>query len=158
MIDVTIKLPELDRIADALERLALIESAARFTFTLNLNLGGPMPTYKSDRPDFDAAVLITAADSEGNIIENSPIPQGFTLMVESDNPDAITATQDADDPRIVHYHVVGPQPDGSPSQANVKADLFDAAHNLVATGSSLVTVTVGDPAAITAINMNLPTS
>ena len=117
-----------------------------------------MQTYKADRPDFSAAVRITAADSEGNIIDDAPIPAGFTLTVESDNPDAITATQDPNDPRIVHYHVVGPNEDSSPSQANVKADLFDAAGNLVATGSELVTVTVGDPAAITAINLNLPSA
>ncbi len=156
MIELPITITHLDRIADALVRLTLIQSAARFTFKLQLNLGEPMPNYKSDKPDFDASVKITATDSEGNVIADAPIPAGHTLAVSSDNLIAITATQDAANPKLVHYHVVGPNPDGTPAQANVKADLTDPAGTLVATGSDLVTVTVGDPTAITAINLNLP--
>lgn len=74
MIELSITILELDRIAAAVERLSLIQSAARFTYKLTLSV----------------------------------------------------------------------------------ANLTDPALNLVATGAALVTVTVGDPAAITAINLNLP--
>lgn len=111
-----------------------------------------MAIYKADKLDFDAAVMIAATDSEGNVINDSPIPAGFMLTVLSDNPAAISATQDTADPKLIHYHV------GGPGQANVQADLFDASGNLVATGAELVTVTVGDPAAITSINLNLPSA
>jgi len=156
MIELPITISHLDRIADALERLVLIESAARFTFKLNLGELGTMPTYKSDRADFDFRVSINAADSEGNMIPDAPVPVGHTLMVTSDNPAAFEVTQDAADPRFIHAHVGGPNPDGTESQANVTARLFDAANNMVATGATQVTVTVGDPAAITAITLNLP--
>ena len=154
MIEFSISIPELERIAAGVEKLTLIQSAARFTF--KLNFGGLMPTYKSDRPDFDFNVMITATDSEGNAIPNAPIPAGHTLTVDSDNSAAFSVIQDLADSRLVHAHVGGPNPDGTPAMANVMAKLFDPADNLVAVGSALVTVTVGDPAAISAINLNLP--
>lgn len=147
----------VDRIAEALERLALIASAARFNYQLNFNLEGEnMPTYKSDRPDFSQALELTATDSEGHTIRNAPLPAGFSLSVTSDNEECITATQDPNDSRIVHYHVGGPKADGSPSQANLLAIATDPAGNMAATGAALVTVTAGDPSAITEIHFNLP--
>lgn len=155
MIELSITILELDRIAVAIERLALIQSAARFTYKLTLSEGN-MPIYKADRPDFTFRVIITATDSEGNVIQDSPIPAGHTLVVSSDNPAAFSVAQDPGDPQMVLAHVGGPNSDGSPSSANVKADLFDAVNNLVATGGALVTVTAGDPAAIQNITLDLP--
>jgi hypothetical protein len=149
MIELSITILELDRIAAAIELLTLIESAARFTFKLNFGKDF-MPVYKADRPDFDFNILITATDSEGNMIPDAPVPAGHTLTVTSDNLAAFSAVQDGADPRIVHAHV------GSPGQANVTANLLDPTGNLVATGAAQVTVTVGDPAAISSITLNLP--
>jgi hypothetical protein len=149
MIELSITILELDRIAAAIERLTLIQSAARFTFKLNFG-DNLMPVYKSDKPDFTFNIIITAADSEGNPIPDAPIPTGFTLTVTSDNPAAFSVVQDPTNPKSVAAHV------GSPGQANVVANLMDPAGNLVATGGALVTVVVGDPAQITAINLNLP--
>jgi hypothetical protein len=115
-----------------------------------------MPIYKSDRPDFDFRVTITAADSEGNSIPDAPVPEGHMLTVLSSNPSAFEVAQDPGDPRFIHAHVGGPNPDGTPSQATVRANLFDPANNLIATGEASVTVTVGDPTAISAITLNLP--
>lgn len=155
MIEIAITIFELNRIAEAIEKLALIQSAARFTYTLTFgeNL---MAVYKSDRPDFDFMVAIAATDSEGNVIADAPVPAGHTLSVMSDNPAAFSVTQDPLNPKLVHAHVGGPNSDGTPSQSNVTANLTDPANNLVATGAAQVTVTVGDPALITAITLNLP--
>lgn len=139
---------DLNRIAEALEKLVLIQSAARFTFTITI--GELMATYKSDRPDFDFRVSINATDSEGNVIPDSPIPAGHSLTVTSDNLAAFTVTQDATDMRLIHAHV------GSPGQASVVANLLGPAGVLVATGAALVTVVVGDPTAIQNIALNLP--
>lgn len=149
MIELSITILELDRIAAAVERLTLIQSAARFSFKLTFgeNL---MPVYQADRPDFTFNIVITATDSEGNPIPDAPIPAGFTLTVTSDNPAAFSVTQDTANPKSVAAHV------GSPGQANVVANLTDPASNLVATGGALVTVVVGDPAQITAITLDLP--
>lgn len=155
MIELPITISNLDRIADALEKLVQIQSAARFSFQPKLNLGEDM-TYKDDRPDFDFSVAIAATDSEGHFIPDSPIPAGHTLTVTSDNPDAFTVTQDANDPKLIHAHVGGPNADSTPAQANVVANLMDPANNLVASGVAQVIVTVGDPTAITAISVNLP--
>lgn len=149
MIELSITILELDRIAVAVERLALIQSAARFTFKLKI-LENNVKIYKADRPDFDFNITIVATDSEGNVIPNAPIPVGHTLTVTSDSDLAFSVIQDAADPRIVHAHV------GSPGQANLTANLMDPAGLLVATGGEQITVTVGDPAAITAITLNLP--
>jgi hypothetical protein len=116
-----------------------------------------MPIYKADKPDFDFNLVLGAVDSEGNVISDAPIPTGHKLTVTSDNDAAFQVTQDATDPKLVHAHVGGPNTDGSPSQANVTANLTDPLGNLVATGGALVTVTVGDPASITNISVNLPT-
>src|SRR5262245_50612626 len=126
MIELPITISNLDRIAAALEKLVQIHSAARFTFKLKT---GVDMNYKADRPDFDFQVTITATDSEGNVINDAPIPAGHTLSITSDNPAAFEVAQDATDPRIVHAHV------GSPGQANVMANLFDPANNLIATGA-----------------------
>jgi hypothetical protein len=139
---------DVNRIANALEKLALIQSAARFIF--KITIGELMPNYKADRPDFDFRVSINATDSEGNVIPDSPIPTGHALTLTSDNPVAFTVTQDAADPRLVHAHV------GSPGQSSVVANLTNPAGLLVATGAALVNVTVGDPALIQDINVNLP--
>src|SRR5262245_50594095 len=135
MIELPITISNLDRIAKALETLILIHSAQRFTYKLD---GGLMPTYKSDRPDFDFSVTITATDSEGNAIPNSPIPAGHTLSITSDNAAAFSVAQDAANPQLIHAHVGGPNADGTPSQANVTANLFDPANNLVASGDDLL--------------------
>jgi len=149
LIELSITILELDRIALAVERLALIQSAARFTHKLTFgeNL---MPIYPADRPDFTFNIVITATDSEGNLIADAPIPTGFTLTLTSDNPVAFSVMQNPANPKSVAAHV------GSPGQANVVANLMDPVGTLVATGGALVTVVVGDPAAITAINLNLP--
>ncbi len=115
-----------------------------------------MPTYKSDKPDFDVMAKIAAKDSEGNIIADAPIPAGFSFTVTSDNPACIEVSQDPTNAKSVHYHIGGPNPDSTPSQANVVASLMDATGNLVSTGGSLVTVTVGDPTEITSIDLGLP--
>lgn len=156
MIDIAVTVTSIDRIALALERLAQIQSAARFSF--QLTFGGIMPTYKADKPDFDFNLVLGAVDSEGNVISDAPIPTGHTLTVTSDNAAAFAVTQDAADPKLVHAHVGGPNPDSTPSQANVTANLFDPVGTLVATGAAQVTVTVGDPASITNIAVNLPTA
>lgn len=143
-------LAALHRMADALE--ALRPKFPTFTITL----GGLMPTYKSDRADFDFNVVLGATDSEGNVISDAPIPTGHTLTVTSDNTACFEATQDAANSKLVHCHVGGPNADGTPSQANVTANLFDPSSNLVATGAAQVTVTVGDPTAITELVVNLP--
>ena len=115
-----------------------------------------MPVYKADKPDFDTRITITATDSEGNVIPDAPIPAGHTLTVTNSNPAAFATTQDAADPKLLHNHVGGPNPDGTEAQSSVVATLTDPAGNIVATGSDLVTVTVGDPAAIQTISLNLP--
>ncbi len=115
-----------------------------------------MATYKSDKLDFDFSIVIGAVDSEGNVISDAPLPAGHTLTVTSDNPAAFSVVQDAADSKLIHAHVGGPNPDSTPSQANVTASIFDPASTLVATGAALVTVTVGDPTAITNLVVNLP--
>jgi hypothetical protein len=154
MVELPITISHIDRIADAVERLAQIVSASRFSYQLQLE--GVMPVYKADKPDFSARIIIGAVDSEGNVISDAPIPAGHTLTVTSDNPACITATQDTADPKLVNYHIGGPNTDGTPSQANVSATLSDPVGNMVGTGASQVTVTVGDPAAITGITVMLP--
>jgi hypothetical protein len=154
MIELPITISHLDRIADSLERLVQIVSASRFGYQLTLE--GVMPVYKADHADFDGRIVIGAVDSEGDIITDAPIPAGHTLTITSDNPTAFTATQDTADAKLVHYHVGSPNTDGSPSQANVTATLTDPAGNMVATGASQVTVTAGDPTAITGITVMLP--
>lgn len=154
-LPVTVQIEHFDEIAAALKQLVQIQSAARFTFQLKFS-ENLMPTYKSDRPDFDFTITINATDSEGNVIPDAPIPAGHTLQVVSDNPAAFEVIQDAGDPKLVHAHVGGPNADGTPSQANVNASLFDPANNLVAAGVALVAVTVGDPTTITEIDINLP--
>lgn len=156
MVEFPVTISNLDRIADALHRLVLITSAARFTFKLTFS-EELMATYKSDRPDFDFNIVLGAVDSEGNVISDAPIPTGHTLTVVSDNTAAFTVTQDTTDPKLIHAHVGGPNPDSTPSTANVTASIFDPASNLVATGVAQVVVTVGDPTLITNLVVNLPT-
>src|SRR5688572_15557503 len=112
-LPIEIEIIHLDRIAAGIERLAQIHSAARFTFKLKL---GVDMNYKADRADFDFRVTITAADSEGNLIPDSPVPAGHTLIITSDNALVFQVAQDTADPRLVHAHV------GSPGQANVTAN------------------------------------
>lgn len=149
MIQLPITIEHLDRIASALERLVLLASASRFTYTIQI-FEVTMPIFKADRVDFDITLTISATDSEGNVIADAPIPTGHTLTITSDNAAAFTATQDAANLKLAHCHV------GSPGQANVTANLTDPAGNLVATGADQVTVTFGDPSVILAINLNLP--
>lgn len=145
-------------IANHLLRLTQAVSASRFTYQITFDFKEkPMPhVFKSDEPNFDFRLKIRALDSEGNVIEDAPIPAGFTLTVTSDNTACFAVTQDAADPRLVHAVVGGPNPDSTPSQANVMGNLTDASSNLVATGSDLETVTVGDPATIQSIGFVFP--
>ena len=146
----------LDRIATAQEsiaenllRLTQIVSASRFSFSLKF--GGLEVIYKNDHVDFDLPIVIAATDAEGETIPDAPIPTGFTLTVTSDNAGVVTVTPDAGgNLKLFRVHV------GTSGQANVTANLMDAASNLVATGAEQVTVTTGDPAAISSITMNFP--
>lgn len=145
-------LAALHRMADALEALR-----PKFpTFTITFKGVDNMPTFKSNREDFTFNIVLGAVDAEGNVISDAPIPTGHTLTVTSDNTACFEVTQDATSPKVVNCHVGGPNPDGTPSQANVVANLFDPSSNLVATGANQVTVTVGDPTSITNIAVNLP--
>jgi hypothetical protein len=145
---------DLARVADSLERLVHLTSAARFTYSISLE--ELMPTYKADKPDFDWRVKISGKDSEANVIDDIPIPAGYTLNITSDNPAVFTADQDTADAKLIHSHVGGPNADGTPGQSNVVAQLVDPDGNLVRTGGSLVTVTAGDPSEIGDITLVLP--
>jgi hypothetical protein len=136
--------------------LVQIQSAARFSFQLTLKGIEDMPIYPSDKPDFDAQVAIDGVDSEGFPVKNIPVPAGFTLAVVSDNTDAFTVTQDTIDARLLHCHVGGPNPDGTPANANVVATLTDPANNVVSIGAAMVTVQAGSVVTITGIALNLP--
>jgi hypothetical protein len=146
----------LTRLADTFERHVQLSAVARWTFSISFGGLTEMPIYKADKPDFDFRIMLAGADSEGNTIPDAPVPAGHTLTVVSDNSAGFEVTQDPADQRLVHAHVGGPNPDGSPSQSNVTANLLDPLGNLVATGAAQVTVTAGDPATITAITLDLP--
>lgn len=156
MIEFPISITHLDRIAVALEKLVQIQSAARFTFTLHLGELNTMPIYVADKADFDVLMTISGKDSEGNVLPDIDIPEGFTLIVTSDNSAAFAVAQDTAQPKLLHCHVGGPNADTTPSQSNVLAVLNDAAGNMVATGGALVTVTAGKVATVTGITLNLP--
>lgn len=146
----------LESIAISVEKIAQLLSQPPFvTFKLSME-ELRMAIYKADKPDFDTRVTIDGVDSEGNVVKDIPIPTGFSLSVTSDNPAAFEATQDLTDTQLLHCHVGGPNPDGTNSQSTVTANLFDGGGNMVATGSETVTVTSGDPTAITTISLNLP--
>jgi hypothetical protein len=155
LVTLNVEIPALDRLAHDLHSIVELISASRFTYTIKV-LEDDMPTYKADRLDFDAAVKISAKDSEGNVIPDISVPAGHSLTVSSDNPSALTATQDIPNSKLVHYHVGGPNADGTPATANVSATLTDSVGNVVAADTAVVTVTAGDAETTTGISLGLP--
>lgn len=97
-----------------------------------------------DNPDVAYRISVgEVKDAEGNVIPNAKL----TIEVDSDNEDAVK---------------VNPAPDGksgnvsfgAPGQANVIANVKDTNGKLLGTGSASFTVTTGDPASISGINLD----
>lgn len=98
---------------------------------------------KDDQPDVPYSVTLgEVTDAEGNVIAD---PQGLSVEVVSSDPSVVELTP-ADDKRgSAHF--------GNPGQATVTANVKNEAGDILATGSANFTVTTGDPAAISGVEV-----
>lgn len=102
-----------------------------------------MYIVKDNNPDVAYSLVVgEVKDAEGSVIAD---PQ-LSVEVVSDNPAAVA---------------VAPAPNGksgsisfgAPGQANLTANVKDAAGNILATGAASFTVTTGDPASVASVGL-----
>lgn len=116
-----------------------------------------MPIYKEGRSNFDFRIILGAIlDAEGNKVNDSPLPTGWRLEVESTDPDYFEVTQDAEDPKLVHARVGTIFLDGTSTKAIVKASLYDERDRLVTFAVAPIVVMKNPPEAITPMAIKLP--
>jgi hypothetical protein len=105
-----------------------------------------MYIVKDDNPDVGYTVdLGDVTDAEGNVIPDEQVD----VAVESDNSDAVSVSPAADDPNsgIISF--------GAPGAATITVSATDRnSGKLLATGSASFTVTTGDPAAISGLDIS----
>lgn len=101
---------------------------------------------KDDQPDVPYSVTLgEVTDAEGNVIAD---PQGLSVEVTSSDPSVVELTPADDKSGSAHF--------GNPGQATVTANVKDANGNILATGSANFTVTTGDPASVSSVEVAFP--
>jgi hypothetical protein len=99
---------------------------------------------KDDQVDVPFSLALgQVTDAEGNPIAD---PQTLDVTVESDNPTVVSVTFDP-------VAKTGVASFGGPGQANVIANV-KIGTTVLGTGAASFTVTPGDPAAITGVNLS----
>lgn len=104
-----------------------------------------MFVVKQDHPDVTATLEVIARDSEGHKV---PLPAGLSVQATSDNEEAVSLTQSADDPFQFTVHFGSVPEDTDNAQANLVFNLLNSAGILIGTADASFTITVGDVASI----------
>lgn len=106
-----------------------------------------MIALPATQPDFSGRLRLVARDSEGHV---TALPEDLDIQYLSDNPTAIEIIPNPTDPHQFTVHVGGPNPDGSPAQATLTANVFRnnvligvASEVFIVTGGAAEVIQVG---------------